>query len=131
MVFQKCQKTDNSLETMKHYKERLNSFRSWPRHHTFRSDEMAKAGYQYLGYSDCVKCVYCSVEIQFWTKSDSLLDKHHNRCIMYQNVTRGHTGQIQGASRGWMDVVKNLGYNDEQIMQAEEFLVQHDICRWF
>lgn len=59
---------------------RLSSFdQYWPHHDeegNLTKENMAKAGFFFIGRDDCVKCFACHVKLIGWDESDDPWDKH-------------------------------------------------------
>ena len=57
--------------------ERLSSFESrWPKSEIISGDELARAGFFYLGESDCVQCAFCLGKLRNWDPGDIAIFEH-------------------------------------------------------
>jgi baculoviral IAP repeat-containing protein 7/8 len=67
------------MENHQHYyhdeARRLFSFADW-NHSAIRSQDLAKAGFFYLGHGDRVKCCFCNIIIGEWEVTDVPLTEH-------------------------------------------------------
>lgn len=60
---------------MKIYENRLKTYNKWPLKF-ITADKLAKAGFYYTGIKDKVKCLYCSIYLEYWGKNDDPYIKH-------------------------------------------------------
>ena len=58
------------------YDNRLQSFYNWPVSHPMKAESLAGAGFYYTGYSDKVRCFWCSTCLHQWEVFDSPLEQH-------------------------------------------------------
>ncbi|XP_059154667.1 putative inhibitor of apoptosis [Physella acuta] len=56
--------------------KRLESFRQWPADHIHSPASLARSGFYYAGYSDCVRCFYCGLGLKSWKPGDDIVDQH-------------------------------------------------------
>jgi len=66
---------------------RLQTFSSWPPGLSQRPEEMAQAGFYYVGRSDQVKCFYCNGGLQSWQPDDDVVAEHRKwfpTCVFLQ-----------------------------------------------
>lgn len=68
-------------EEFAHYiRAREQTFVDWP--HAFpRVEDLIRAGFEYAGYDDAVRCVYCSIRIQDWEANKHPLFVHRDKAI--------------------------------------------------
>ena len=57
-------------------KIRQDSFKHWARSSSIRPNELAKAGFYYLGYEDRVQCAFCKGVLRNWDALDDALEEH-------------------------------------------------------
>ncbi|KAE9528494.1 hypothetical protein AGLY_012065 [Aphis glycines] len=60
---------------MKIYENRLKTYNKWPLKF-ITPDKLAKAGFYYTGIKDKVKCLYCSIDLEYWGKNDDPYIEH-------------------------------------------------------
>ncbi|KAH9490456.1 hypothetical protein Btru_033911 [Bulinus truncatus] len=58
------------------YRDRLDTFVDWPHSGDLNPAEMARAGFFYAGYSDCVRCFYCGLGLKSWKQGDNICREH-------------------------------------------------------
>ncbi|XP_062577371.1 baculoviral IAP repeat-containing protein 3-like [Saccostrea cucullata] len=58
------------------YRDRLDSFRNWPRQITLRPDELSAAGFFYSGCGDRVQCFSCGGQLRGWERDDVPFHRH-------------------------------------------------------
>ncbi|XP_059154668.1 baculoviral IAP repeat-containing protein 3-like [Physella acuta] len=56
--------------------KRLDSFGQWPAGHTHRPPDLAKSGFYYAGYADCVRCFQCGLGLKSWKAGDDVVEQH-------------------------------------------------------
>jgi hypothetical protein len=63
------------------YQKRLESYESpsWTLSNSQTPDKLAKAGFFYAGYSDCVRCFQCGLGLKSWKPEDEAVGEHR-RC---------------------------------------------------
>lgn len=61
---------------MRQYQSRLQSFANWPERIRATKEQIAKAGFFYLGQSDKTKCYYCNGGLQNWDANDEPWTEH-------------------------------------------------------
>lgn len=72
---------------------RVRSFSNWTKSHVQVPDELAKAGFYYLGIDDEVRCFYCDGGLRFWLKEDDPFFEHARyfpKCA-YVQLVKGKT----------------------------------------
>lgn len=67
-------KPDNTLFTS--YSSRLKSFEKWPKQMKPTGQELAHAGFYYLGSGDSVRCFHCRVQLYNWETKDHAIIEH-------------------------------------------------------
>ncbi|RUS74063.1 hypothetical protein EGW08_018170 [Elysia chlorotica] len=90
-------------------KKRLESF-NCVLPHTFVHSvfELAKGGFFYAGYGDCVRCFYCGVGLKRWAAQDDIYVEHerlrpHCHFLILQLRAMGATRQAGRAAAGQLD----------------------------
>lgn len=79
---------------MNFLENRLLTYRFWP-----RSDidymKLAKAGFFYTNYRDCVQCYYCSILVSQWDKNDVPEIEHArlSKSCMYNQYDITHSSK--------------------------------------
>ncbi|XP_050600075.1 baculoviral IAP repeat-containing protein 7-A-like [Bombus affinis] len=58
------------------YESRLNSFAGWPTHLRQTSEELADAGFYYIGIMDLTVCYHCGICIENWGPEEHPWEKH-------------------------------------------------------
>lgn len=74
------------------YSNRLETFVDWPKSVRQRPDDLADAGFFYLGKGDQVKCFACGGGLKDWEIDDIPWDEHalwYGEVCMYVKLTRG------------------------------------------
>ena len=73
----------------KMYKDRLATFRTWPKAMPISSKEMAHAGFVYTGFADKVFCPWCKIALHEFEKCDSPFEEHikHSSGCNYLLIT--------------------------------------------
>ncbi|ACI28829.1 agip128 [Agrotis ipsilon multiple nucleopolyhedrovirus] len=61
---------------MQSFEERLMSFAEWPASNHVSPQQLASAGFYYMGVGDEVRCAFCKVEIMRWQPGDDPLTDH-------------------------------------------------------
>lgn len=57
-------------------KERLETYTNWPMYMQPTSQELAEAGFYYLGNGDRVRCFCCGVILRNWKLTDNAISEH-------------------------------------------------------
>ena len=82
---------------------RLQTFRTWPRDHAKRPNELFDAGFYYMELADTVRCYSCRGELNRWNPGDLPWVEHarfHPECVFLQaNKTPFFIEQVQGSPR--------------------------------
>lgn len=68
---------------------RLSSFRYWPLHAEVQPQQLAQAGFFYVGHGDHVKCFYCDGGLRNWEVDDDPWTEHAKwfpRCEFLEHV---------------------------------------------
>jgi hypothetical protein len=71
------------IPSLIHCNDRLNTFTNWPQFGKPSKEEMAKAGFIYLGHDDWTMCAFCGVRIYAWQPYDVPFvehNKHADQC---------------------------------------------------
>lgn len=63
-------------EKMRDYPDRVATFKDWPLQIKQRPEELAYAGFFYLGTSDCVACFHCGLGLNRWETADDPFTEH-------------------------------------------------------
>ncbi|CAL1543125.1 unnamed protein product [Lymnaea stagnalis] len=58
------------------YQKRLESFVAWPAGHIHDPHDLARAGFFYAGYADCVRCYQCGLGLKSWKPGDDINVEH-------------------------------------------------------
>lgn len=77
------------IPSMLHCKERLKTFTNWPFVGSISKEEMAKAGFIYLGFEDWTMCAFCGVRVYKWQQTDVPYKEHkkHTKHCSYLTLT--------------------------------------------
>ncbi|CAM4611282.1 unnamed protein product [Leuciscus chuanchicus] len=88
-----------SNSAMQQCEERLHTFVNWPSRITVRPDQLAKAGFYYVGRNDDVKCFCCDGGLRCWEPGDDPWVEHAKwfpRCeYLLQEKGQDFVNQIQ------------------------------------
>lgn len=57
-------------------KDRMNSFKDWPKQMRQKPEELAKNGLFYSGIGDRVLCFYCDLALRDWNSDDHIAIEH-------------------------------------------------------
>ena len=60
----------------KKYVTRFESFRTWPKSHPVRPDQLCRAGFVYTGEGDKVICPWCKIKLIEWEPYDIPFEEH-------------------------------------------------------
>ena len=58
------------------YVSRIETFRTWPKSHPLRPDQLCRAGFAYTGEGDKVICPWCRIKLIDWEPHDIPFDEH-------------------------------------------------------
>lgn len=75
---------------MRMFPNRLESFRKWPTVYPVFPNDLAKAGFYYMGPADRVGCFFCSKKLKHWAKGDVPAQEHRRispQCSFARNCT--------------------------------------------
>lgn len=61
------------------YENRLKTFNGVWKLQFITPNQMAKAGFYYIGKQDRVRCLFCSIELDFWQHGDDPVVEHKRR----------------------------------------------------
>ena len=67
------------LPDYKNEQVRRETFRNWPTHAYVGPDELAQAGFIYLGSQDRVQCVFCKGTLKNWAPGDRAFHEHQKK----------------------------------------------------
>ncbi|XP_063954181.1 baculoviral IAP repeat-containing protein 7-like [Lytechinus pictus] len=65
-------------EKMKYEAERRQTFKAWSETWPVKPEELAKAGFFYVGVLDRVKCFSCGGQIEGWEEGNTVMGEHEN-----------------------------------------------------
>ena len=94
--------TSPSLTEYKFEHLRRETFRSWPSDAYVGPDEMAQAGFIYLGSGDRVQCVFCNGILKNWVPGDKAFQEHQRKfpyCPFVKNPRIGAPQPIHPQGR--------------------------------
>ena len=92
-------------------KDRVCSFRTWPKYINPQPKELAEAGFVYTGCSDIVFCFYCGVRLKDWRPTDEALGEHKRwgkKCGFLEMMTTTDMDSIPCDTQG----ATSLGYDE-------------------
>ena len=72
---------DSSCAYYTTYEKRLETFKAyWPKYAPIKPEELAAAGFYYVGRGDVCKCISCGLKLFQWREGDVVLEEHkkHN-----------------------------------------------------
>ncbi|NP_001417846.1 baculoviral IAP repeat-containing protein 7 isoform 1 [Danio rerio] len=89
---------------MRSEEERLQTFHNWPSDAAVSPEELARAGFHYLGYGDTVQCFCCEGILRHWVDGDTPRGEHERHfptCGLMRgrdvgNVPRGSSDSVDG-----------------------------------
>ena len=64
------------LSYYQRYCNRFMTFKSWPKSHPIRPDQLSRAGFLYTGEGDKVTCPWCRIHLIEWESYDVPIDEH-------------------------------------------------------
>ena len=73
-------------------KNRLGTFNGrWPPNSCMRPQELAKAGFYYVGVADVVRCIFCQISLKAWEPGDVPMEEHRKHSpscpfVLQQNI---------------------------------------------
>ena len=99
----------------KHERARLESFStdSWPSNAPVTVQDLAKAGFYYLGNGDRVRCYYCSGVLYGWADGDTAIGEHRKHFPQCEFVQRYDT--ITATTSPESCIQLNTHVNDDRI----------------
>jgi len=95
-------------QDMKYEEVRLDTFRSWPANAKVEAWKMAKAGLQYTGLHEEVKCTFCGCFLNDWQYGDQVMSKHRQAspdCPFVKNTS--DNVPLSGRRQPVMDHIQN------------------------
>jgi len=76
-------------------KNRLGTFNGrWPRDSAARPQDLAKAGFYYIGVADVVRCVFCQISLKSWEHGDVPMDEHRKHSPLCPFVLHQDVGNV-------------------------------------
>lgn len=87
-----CEEEENDTDKYVHIHERVLSFAGWPKTTIQKPEDLADAGFYYIGVSDRVKCYTCGGGLKDWEPEDDPWEEHalaYGEDCMYVKVTKG------------------------------------------
>ena len=66
----------SKFEFYKLYKERLQTFSTWPKYLYPRPQQLASAGFFHTALGDVVKCFHCGITLKNWSPQDEVWKEH-------------------------------------------------------
>ncbi|KAH9504926.1 hypothetical protein Btru_061081 [Bulinus truncatus] len=83
------------------FSKRLESFSNWPAtNNIFQPIDLAKNGFFYAGYSDCVRCYQCGLGLKSWKPGDDIVTEHKRfrpNCPFLRLLTTGPGASFPGS----------------------------------
>ncbi|KAH9487775.1 Baculoviral IAP repeat-containing protein 7 [Bulinus truncatus] len=89
--------------------QRIDTFKTWPRNHFLKPEDLSATGLYYTGISDCVRCFFCGGGLRDWEHGDDLWVEHAKwfpKCP----YLRQHRSQL------FIDTVQELKTEDKIIL---------------
>jgi len=74
------------------------------------ANQLAAAGFYFTNQSDIVRCVFCGVEIGYWTDGDDALKEHQRWSRSCGSVKGLYFGNIPILSNGQPDKIISTAY---------------------
>ena len=65
-----------SLDYFYHCENRLETFHQWSRFHPLKAENLAQAGFCYVGYGEICICPWCEKTVDAWRYFDEPFSKH-------------------------------------------------------
>lgn len=90
--------TDHHLKSEKN---RLGTFDGrWPTNSYVRPQDLAKAGFYFVGVADVVRCIFCQISLKAWERGDVPMDEHRKHSpscpfVLQQNVGNAPLQNVQ------------------------------------
>ena len=130
----------SQIDHYKHLSERLRSFNNpgWPSDVPVTSEELARAGWFYVGRDDRVQCPWCGGCVFNWVPGDSALGEHRRHfphcdfvcdymAKAFEHISKC-SGRCIGTEEQKIILAKNsvseMGFADEIIEEASKVLLQ-------
>lgn len=82
-------------------KNRLGTFQGrWPTNSVVRPQDLARAGFYYVGVADVARCVFCQISLKAWEPGDVPMEEHKKHSplcpfVLQQNVRNVALPNIQ------------------------------------
>ena len=64
------------LSTYRRYTTRFLTYKSWPKSHPIKADQLTRAGFLYTGEGDKVTCPWCRIQLTEWETYDVPIEEH-------------------------------------------------------
>ena len=64
------------LSTYRRYTTRFLTYKSWPKSHPIKADQLTRAGFLYTGEGDKVTCPWCRILLTEWETYDVPIEEH-------------------------------------------------------
>nr|XP_006812129.1 PREDICTED: baculoviral IAP repeat-containing protein 2-like [Saccoglossus kowalevskii] len=74
--------------------ERLKSFNNFPQNSPMKPEELARAGFYYLGYADTVQCFICNGMLNNWRDGDIAMVEHRDHFPMCHFILGVDVGNV-------------------------------------
>ncbi|XP_059154674.1 uncharacterized protein LOC131940113 [Physella acuta] len=112
------------------YERRLHSFDKWTAHEIHRPVTLARAGFFYAGYADCVRCFQCGLGLRSWKKGDDIFVEHqrHRPQCPFLHIQAERRLQ-DAASRSTEDLVNQQDAVLMALKKENEKLNQSLLCK--
>lgn len=134
--YQQIQGTNHRLSQPKHpeYKDRalrVHSYTSWPAEMRQRPEQLAAAGFFYLGSGDAVKCYQCGGILSSWDKADVPWEEHKNwfpSCpLVLQNGYAASNDHRRFLQNSVACTARENGYSDDLLSIYDLYCEQNNI----
>ncbi|QUJ09289.1 IAP-3 protein [Gynaephora ruoergensis nucleopolyhedrovirus] len=105
------------LDLKKSSELRLNTFWNWPTSFHLSAEEMAKAGFKYLGHGCVVECVFCGLTVRDWPLGSDAMSEHKRYSSDCRFVLKAITRAQEPSERHSQIILENVVDNaiDEKI----------------
>ena len=103
---------------------RLATYDLWPKFFHITAEELARAGFIYVGKSDLVRCFSCNLKLCDWKSTDVPLDEHQKyspHCMFVKETWCRSKPKVQNSNMlvkqifsGLLDLCFDVGHRDSE-----------------
>ena len=70
------------LSSYRRYITRFLTYKSWPKSHPIKAEQLTRAGFLYTGEGDKVSCPWCRIQLTEWETYDVPIEEHRRHIIL-------------------------------------------------